>query len=233
MEQRESFPVAPVKLNPRRKWGIYESSFMNYLDTFTQIDTDGKVVSMLEHLRDNHVQDPVIIDLMASKSALKDIQQHYNISPKGLLAVSDKPSLWSPISSIRGDLNEDKTWNKIDKWLGKRKAKIIMERGYQGLDYVPTTLDYQRKTLSRMWDMLDSDGGLLVLQTPAKEVLTQRGIPIKDWLTQLTDHNVYARFEDMTGSEDNPDHRYGVLLLEKNPQVDKLPDISNFNLQQL
>ena len=227
MNTKETFPETPKKASMRRKWGIYNSHIDDYLFDFEQADTEHKVQNMFSRLGDGSIKDPVVIDLMASKKALSDIHKNYNVPTKGLLAVGTNFELWDKISYIRGDLNKKRTWKRMNHWLGERKANVIMSRGYQALDYIPTTLFYQRKVLSEMWDMADDDGGLLILQSPSKEVLKDRGIPLDAWLDQLKTAGIYSNFSDMLSSSDNPDHRYGRLILEKNPNTPYLPDIES------
>ena len=116
-------------------------------------------------------KEPIIIDLMSSPRAVRDL---YNSGYHGrLLAVGfndfrttmeRKNDAEHNISFIKGDLAKSDTFKQIQQWLGDKKAHLIMERGFAGLHFIPTRLNYQKAVLSKFWDMIDPEGGLMVLQ---------------------------------------------------------------------
>lgn len=123
---------------------------------------------------------------------------------------------------INGDLKKSNTWEDLSEKMEGKKANLIMERGYAGLDFIPTDLYFQQVVMSRMWDMLDPNGGLMVLQTPPEEVFEARGIPIFSWFEQLTDSGIYNQFGTVENTADG-EQSYGVLIMQKNSEAESLP----------
>lgn len=214
------------------EWLIYDSTFRCYLKDFYMADSKGYLPGFLKQL--SMKDPPVVIDLMASTAALSSFYGNYGMfKPIRGLAVgfhdirsnetreSDKER---GISCLSGDLNKSLTWKGIRRWLGNRKADLIMERGYGGLQYIPTRLSYQRVVLAKLWDMLNPDGGTMVLQTPPEDILERRGTPVEKWLNLLDESAIENDFAPSFTSLDG-NVRYGMLKLVRNPAVDTLPSL--------
>lgn len=212
-------------------WTIIHSNFDHYMDDFARVDPDRKITALLNRLLS--VPEPVIVDLMASPLALESLVPFYESQRPKFFAVGIEPKdelravygrRRKEVAYLQKDLNKEESLDEVEKQLEGRKAHMIMERAYGGLQYVPTELNFQRKTLKRLWNMLDPEGGLLVLQTPSRRFLEARGIPVKEWLEQLKEAGIYYQFvEEFTVTDG--DIPYGMLLLEKNPSAVKLPDL--------
>jgi hypothetical protein len=245
MARSELFRRTPERLPPcfdgekvtypkdGKKWLFHDHSFSHYMEDFEKVDR-GKVAVLLSRL--SRINQPVVIDLMASTAAIRDLRQRVLRMPqfKGLaVSLFDRRSEeetarddFLGISHLAGDLNNFRgmrTWDRISDWLGKDRAHLIMERGFGGLHHIPTRLIYFRAVMSRMWKMLDPNGGMLLLQTPPRDFLRRRGIPINRWLGRLRRAGIYRQFIGSYRSRD-AGIRYGLLQVIKETDC-SLPDV--------
>lgn len=69
--------------------------------------------------------------------------------------------------------------------MGGDKAHLIMERGMVGLSSLPARKKLFGALLNRAWSLLDPDGGILLFETPRRDVLLEKGIVLKDWVNSL------------------------------------------------
>ncbi len=222
------FPRVP-HFREKPNWTINDSRFESYLHDFARVDRDRKIPALLKRLQG--VAEPVVIDLMASRATLETSPLYHHPGAR-LFAVGADPdipslSLTKPphkVRYIRKNLNIQDSLDEIEDNLEGSKAHLIMERAYGGLHYIPTELNFQRGALRKLWNMLDSDGGLLVLQTPPLRILEERGIPMQLWLQELRKAGIYYQFLEEFTSLD-PNVPYGMLLLEKNSSAVRLPDV--------
>jgi hypothetical protein len=232
----ENFPAhaRPYICNlSKPKWTIYDNSIINYFDDFAQLDADRCLPSVLEYLKAQPV--PVILDLQSSTAALSSLHEKILINKPRIKAMAvgleqekepNKKALNEllGIQALAGNLHSTHTWKQISNWLGEDKVHLIMERGYGGLHYIPNTLHYYRKAAGWLWNMLDPNGGVMLMQVPPFNVLEKRGIPINYWLGELQTAGIYHQALPIADwGHDAID--YGFLMLRKNPEAPVLPDI--------
>lgn len=230
------FPRVPQIRYPVGKptdiWEIYDSLFSDYLEEMGLVDVDGLVVNQLRKLHCKGVL-PIVVDLMATPRALIDIRKTVlNGGPIRGLAVGHEFDIWKPtgyqseevegIEYEPGDLTTKATWNKVKDWLHGDKAHLFMEMGYGGMKFVPHRIDFYQQVLADVWDMTDDDGGVIVFQTPPFSLLSERGISMSFWLSNLANIGIYARSVSQYASRDTR-LEYGLLLLQKNSSNKDLP----------
>ena len=220
-----------------RDFSIYDSDFHHYTRELKRVDKEGHngLGIIIEALQ--RTDFPVVIDLMASTAALVSLKDENFFPSRNMsgLAVSYsdrraqkriQQDYEMGIEELGGDLGKLSTWKKIQEWLGNRKANLIMERGYAGLHYVPTKCSYYKFVIGRLWDMLDPNGGVVVLQTPNFETLTkERNIKIEKWLKECRALNIYTRSVPDFRDRDTV-ASYGLVLLRKNTPRQSLPWIN-------
>lgn len=215
-----------------RSWRFYGSTFGDYLIDFRSTESTGKLREISRYVKSQ--QAPIVIDLLADVSALYDLKNRLRKKPiKGLAAQLDSTcgkvdaitNYGDGIGLLNTDLGEIKKWDMINEWLGQDKAHLIIERGFGGLDYVPTNRSYQRKVIGKIWDMLSPKGGYAILQTPPQEILEKRNIPVRKWLRQLQNTHVEYQFSPRYKSRDSGES-YGILILRRTPDVSTLPTLA-------
>lgn len=227
MSKFEHFPLHPHM--DEAYWTAYDSTFSDYMKSFTQVDLDRVLEFKFKSIMDR--PDAVIVDLMSSTRALESL--HVNGFKGRLIAVglgddSRKKyrdhDYYHDIDYIRGDLKQASTWNNLAEALKNQKADIIMEHGYGGLHWVPTRPLFQRIALSNIWEMLDDNSGVLALQTPSIAGLQRHGTDMDDWRRKLTKAGIYNVFGEIATPKD-PEVQYGVLIAQKNNKNLILPDM--------
>lgn len=151
-------------------WGVYDSDIYNYQREFQSVLGGLDIISWVQS-KDTLT----VIDLMSSSAAIASVFEH--ISP-------DKPRFGLAVSleDVRSDLQKERdgmlnieklnldivapsTWRKIRGRLEGRRADLIMERAMGGVDTLPRDFGFYKFTISRMWEMLN-ENGILLLQTP-------------------------------------------------------------------
>lgn len=232
----EEFPKHPrkyIRNLDMPEWIIFGSPIISYLDEFAQLDPDKYLPDMLDYLREQ--PKPVILDLMSGTAALSSLHRKLFQDKQIIkaLAVGLEQKIEPNtkileeslgIQAMEGDLKSTHTWKRINDWLGADKVHLIMERGYGGLHYIPNTIHFYRKVAARLWNMLDPNGGVMLMQVPPFDVMEQRGIPINNWLGELQNAGIYH--QSLPVAEWGHDTAvYGFLMLRKNPQAQQLPNI--------
>lgn len=237
IREREDFPKYPWRLSSivddTHAWTIFNNYFSDYMIDFNRVDREGWIPSFIEYLKSQGTA--TIVDFMSSTDAVRSLARGLlrKVDVHGIaVGFSDRRTDLEKeqdedlgISFVPGNLNKGKTWRDITDKLNGRKADLIMERGYGGLHYVPTDKRFQRVVLSRMWDMLGSENGMLIVQTPPQYVLEKRNIPITHWLEKLKNEDIPYQFLPLFQSKDG-DMPYGLLAITKHSDC-PLPDIDN------
>lgn len=213
-------------------WKVSGSDFSDYLVDFKNFIKSSKVMDHVEKLK--YVRNPVIIDLMSSTHALQDLYLNYlDMNPIAGLAVSPDDIRSSSerecddiynITHLNGNLRDPQTWKDMNAWLNGRKASLIMSRPFAGLRYIPTRPLFYKSVMTRLWDMLDSDGGMMMLQTPEYHILESCGIPVKSWMGALKQEGIYCQGISSYVSTDFK-QRYGLVMLQRRPHHNVLPEL--------
>lgn len=210
-------------------WTIFGESFSSYLEDFQRVDKDGILPVMIDELvkKDR----PIMIDLLAPTSTLSDFTRTYRQGrPIRGLAVgcSDQRDDFTieedqelGIEYIPTDLRHFRNLDLAKDWLGEEKADLVMERGYGGLKRVHGTQGYYMEVAQRVWDMVNPNGGLILMQMLPKVINQDLG-KLGLWLEELRRRKVYYQILPSYTSKDNG-NQYGLLMLLKT-QGALLPD---------
>ena len=213
-------------------WDIFGENFKSYLDDFSKADKDRELPQLIKVIAAK--PKPVIIDLMAPTNTLADFSsknRNYKIMKALAVGYGDtrhetvkKVDKMLGINYISTDLANIQNFNKISDWLGNDMADLIMERGYGGLRYVPTNLDYQYRVIHKIWEMLSPDGGLALLQLPSISDLRANDIHIGVWIRNVRQSGIYCQYLPSYESR-YVGVNYGILAMQKNSPTEKLPTL--------
>ncbi|MFA5135849.1 MAG: hypothetical protein WC489_00470 [Patescibacteria group bacterium] len=178
---------------------------------------------------------PVVIDLMTNSTVTLATlyRQIYSIYPGApFFGISCGDWLYEQteidknmgLVYVSGNLRSNETWTKIEDQLGQRKAHLIIERAHGGLSYIPIRPSFLKIAMAKMWNMLDENNGLLLLQTPPFDVLTYRGIEIEPWIQKVRNTGISM---DVVSSYEHPfdGQRFGLLGLRKSGRGQQLPGL--------
>lgn len=228
MESQHYFPMkTDVKDTKNGLWWVYGSSYENYLKDFMEVQAFPDEI--INRLRQK--EKPVVIDLLASTGALRSLAQTLKPTKFKGLAVGFHDSrdpdeinedLSNGIEYIAGDLSDRTTWDKIDAWLGEEKADFIMSRAVGGLHRLPTNLGFAGHAIHRVWNALNPENGIAILQIPPAYDLGLNGIPSYRWVSKLrTSASNAARYVGTYNFQGDLGHLpYGLLRLNRIPGVE-------------
>ncbi len=230
MVERIRFHPDPIR-KKKEPWGIVGKTFEDYMVEFSIVDKESVIMPFLESLKRGKA--PVVIDLLSYPDAIRSLKTGIYADQKiRALSVGWGDNRFPlrrffdknlGLTHIKGDLNEGKTWRRIDTWLGNRKADFIMERGFAGLDYISRRPSYSQIVVEKLWSMLASPG-ILVVQTLPLEVWKEYQPLIPKWLRILRKNRVYFQYERMNKTRDF-DRPYNLLLLRKDRNNQALPSV--------
>lgn len=216
-------PMIPQDEDKDTNWDVYGSSIEDYLNEFSYGDSEHWIDNKLARLRSQ--QNPVVIDLLSSTHALRSLKSGLfrNTNMKGIAVgftdqrdnSTKEQDNKNGILFVSGDLNSRKTWRELEGNVDQGSADAIIERGYGGLHYIPTNKNFYRRIFPRMWNLLNPNRGLLMLQTPPQEALSRRNVDIQSWLRKLQANQIPYQFTP-SYIPDGGKHPYGLLLLMKN-----------------
>lgn len=196
-------------------WDTYDRDFHSYMADFSRVANEAVLFRQLER-----IQSPVIIDFMSSTDAIAnlliDLRQRDGLG----IAVGrrDNRDIFQKrrdeslgIHQIAGDLLQSKVWAETRKLLGGRKANLILEDGALAWDFIPNNRSLYGLMLNRTWDLLSSEGGVLLAEIPTIEELVSAGVDMREWRDMLLRDGIdfeYANLELNKG---------GLLRLRKTP----------------
>lgn len=198
-------------------WPVYDSPIAYYDSSFAKVLNGVRIADLI---RDK--KSPVVLDLMASTSALTTLFEQLPYGDKFGLAVSleDKgkeqrrlTNQEMGISHIVGDLNKPVTWDRIKQKLGGRKADLIMQRAGAGLQRIPVDIEGYKSLLQDLWDFLAPSRGIMLMQTPSRKSLRHNWIPINRWVKLLEQNGVgvcYIPEADSLGLN-------GIIRIDRTP----------------
>lgn len=174
-------------------WSRYGSSLLNYEETFVLVLRGKKITDLLREK-----PHPTVIDLMAPSDTLADLFNQLPQSGKLGIALSledvrsdstkDRDEAMS-IKQVSGDITRPRTWKDLRSELKGRKADLIMERAHGGILNLPKDKRFYSYALANLWNMLDDNGGILILQT-----FLEDGTGILAWVDLLKSQGIIAEF---------------------------------------
>jgi hypothetical protein len=177
-----------------RYWPLYNSGIDSYQKTFEEVLCEKEIPDLLKRF-----ERPIIIDLMASTSAIRDLCSQGRIIPEIGIAVgindarTEREKLRDSninIVHIEGNLLNFETWRKIGRKLDGRKASLILERASGGLSYIPINKRFYNLALNELWQILDDNGGTLLAETHTFFKLENRGIFLDQWAEEAIQQGV-------------------------------------------
>jgi len=197
-------------INERNRWGFYGSEIESYISSFSTV----LPVDLLEFFREK--QSPVIIDLMAHTGSIRNLCNRTGIVPKIAVSVSlqDQRTKGEKdadanlnIYQLAGNLLNFETWRKLSAMLSEQKADLIMERAVLGLIHIPGSKKFYNLALRGLWNILDENEGLLLLQTHNIQQLQKTGVNLINWVKEV----------EKCGVTVNLDAKKRALMLQKHP----------------
>lgn len=215
-----------MRIIDRSGWGQHGSSFASYRLDFGPFFTDEDMQTLAKK------PFPVVIDLLSSTHATSNLLSQLPQSQGQGIAVElrdrrhflrrfrDKRA---NITQVEGDLTLPRAWEEISSLLDGRKADLVMERGNGALAHLPKDERLYRVFLSKIWDMLSSDGGMFIGHFPYVDFWKAAGISweqIQDWISNLNANAIPSLMEK------HGKYNY-ILRIAKTPQsLEKLPSFS-------
>src|SRR5664280_2218151 len=150
-----------------RVWGYHNEPVASYEESFQNVLNGKSIADLIQNQ-----EKPTVIDLMAPPRTVHDLLSNF---PQGRgLAVSlpdhkidgFKPNIQAVYNSdnvlwLPEDITRSETWKHINEWLGNDKANLVMERAIAGLTYLPVNKNVLGTLVSKVWNKVDSNGGIL------------------------------------------------------------------------
>lgn len=204
VEVRSMIPLRRELLNVRSRfrrdisWSTYGSLVRSYESTFVEVLGDRKLADLLRQK-----PHPTVIDLMAPSDTLADLFVQLPQSGKlGIvLSLEDLRSDSTKerdealgIKQVSGDITRPGIWKDLRLELKGRKADLIMERAMGGLNNLPKDKRFYSYALANLWNMLDTNGGILLLQTPLVKLRLDG--EVLAWVNLLKSQGIIAEFYD-------------------------------------
>lgn len=220
--------ISPV--SKAKPWPLYDSGISAYQADFDPV-LEG--VDLRQFIKQK--SDPIVVDLMSSSAALRDLAVGSGIELGKGIAVSYEDlrsrqriiedRLCYNIVQVKGDLNDFKTWGKIQSELGDDKADVILQRGWAGfLANISANKGFYNKSRRHLWAALSEDNGLFVSQVHDDESLKAAGIDMENWVMRLNDLGVSALYEPGVPvvKMSFADQCYGLVKLIRTPNSPKV-----------
>lgn len=179
------------------QWTFYGSPLKEYEETFKGVLPDTSIISFVLGKTS-----PVVLDFMSPSKALRDLFRKVQDEDKVGIAISlsdrrsrkiKKADERLGIHQVAGNVIRSSTWDEIDSKLKNRKADLIMERGELGLIYIPPHPKFYAIMVNKMWNLLSSYSGMLLLQVPYSDAVIS-------WVDYLNSQNIKAYFSFSGGS---------------------------------
>ncbi|MEK7450937.1 MAG: hypothetical protein AAB662_03320 [Patescibacteria group bacterium] len=173
------------------QWTYYGSPIEDYEDVFKVLLPYASIKSFV-----SQKPSPVVLDLMAPadtlRSLFKDLKQENKlgvaVSLSDLRSVRRKKADTNlGIHQIAGDITRSSTWDTIGVELKGKKADLVMERAGLGLLYVPNTLRFYAIMISKMWNFVTSDNGMILVEVRYNKILEQ-------WVEHLSMKGISASY---------------------------------------
>jgi hypothetical protein len=201
-------------------YALYDSPISSYEASFASV-LDGKHITDLL----SGISSPTVIDLMSSSAAVADLFSQISAPNMCGIAVSLEDVRTKAeelrdeklgVSQIVGNVTSPETWEeKIKLKLRGRKADLIMERALFVQDIPDKPLLYGA-LLQRMWDLLSSNG-ILLLQLPYTVNRTNVDTSLVPFVAALTENGIETRFD--VGKKGG-----GALFIQRSPtSPERLP----------
>ncbi len=153
----------------RSKWQIHRSDLANYALTFDRLFHGGFAYELDEIAK--RKPDASVLDVMATDIAVGEaIDRGFSYGMAVSLGFPPvRTDLESKIDNVNGDILLRMTWDEIADRMNVRGIQgfdVIIARPEGGLDHLTSFPLVHFRILQRLWRILSSDNGLLVIQGP-------------------------------------------------------------------
>jgi hypothetical protein len=208
-----SKPDSPANNGPissDRDWRLYGSKLEDYNTDFRTV-LGHRDIGDLVRSRPN----PVVIDALAPSETLAELFSFLPQPDKLGIAITleDLRTVQQKerderlgIHQVSGDITNPMTLNEVASILGRRKADLIIERGWYGLDNLPLNPSLYNMGLSLAWRVLSEADGSILGQLPPEIRLQEAGINFSRWIKQVKDMGIHAKYDPRP---------YGTFILTK------------------
>lgn len=203
MHERERQNVHP--------WGVWDSDRKSYEYTFRDVFKDS--LPLFLRRRRFAGRGAYVADVMGAGGVLRTLPIDGGLAVTlgdGRSEEQKCEDTESNIKLLEGNVIEKNTWRAVETYLNQKDRPgfdLMLVRPVAGLDYIPQDARLGFTLMSKMWENLNPDGGVLLTQT-----MRRYNSDIQRWVPQLKKAKILARFSE------------GALMLEKNPLSDvKLP----------
>ena len=196
-------------------WPAYDRDFHAYMVDFSHVVNEAVLFMQLER-----IQSPVIIDFMSSTYAIASLL--VDLGNKDGLGIAvgrkDNRDIFQKrrdeslgIHQIAGDLLQGRVWAETRKLLSGRKANLILEDGALAWDFIPNNRGLYGLMLNRTWDLLSSEGGVLLAEIPTTEELVSAEVSMTEWRDMLLRDGIDFEYANLELN------KVGLLRLRKTP----------------
>lgn len=213
---RQEIAFNRAKGDREHRWKTYGSNIDSYDKTFRLALGGTSIASFIKDRKS-----PVVVDLMAPSHALQSLFRKVPDKNKFGLAVSlsdERTTVrkWIDrvvnIRQLSGDIMLPATWRNIDGIMQGRKADLIMERAFAGLNIIPRYPKLYAILINKAWRILSDKEGVMLLQIPFDDRLLTAGICVQYFVSDLRTKGINVeRFEEGVSSDRS------VLKLIKTP----------------
>lgn len=214
------------------RWKYYNSSANSYEKTFRHVLNGKSLGALVEEKKSS-----LIVDLMAPSGTLVNLFETLPEDPSRqgfAVNLRDDRSDFQKdrdkrlgITQLTADLSVSKGWRLLKEELAGRKADLIIERGFGGLEYLPKHPFFYRYALQQSWANLNNEG-IMLFQNPGLCIVNIT--KIVDWQKAFKDEEeAFARWKEMLKRQHikvDSDPYDNTLLMVRSPQSPQtLPSI--------
>lgn len=213
------------KGNRHERWSMNWSGLDFYQVAFERV-LEGR--SIVDLFKDK--EEPVVIDLMSPSTMLGELFHELNQQGKrgrgiAVALVDSRNDIEKErdeklgVIQLEGDLTRSNTWRAVEQSLPEgKKADVIISRPALAYDFLPNHPGFYSYALQKIWNMLSSDSGTLLIQTPRKGALRKLGLSLEDWKLELETAGIETTIG--YGILD----RYGLVkIVKKHDSPEQLP----------
>jgi hypothetical protein len=209
------------------RWSRYGEPIDDYDSYFSSVLHGKRIVDLLKAKKE-----PVVVDLMAPSATIVDLFNHLPQPQKHGIALSYEDLRTNEekqrdsrmnIQQLQGDVLTSSTWKRLENSLDGRKADLVMERALGGLICIPVHKDFYAYAVSKMWNMLSDQEGVLLIQTPGIDKLESVDVFVPEWVEQLNESGIKAESYSLA-------NLISKALIDKMPLIKGIPSCNALKL---
>ncbi len=185
-----------------RGWGYNRSDTRDYEETFAALLQGRTISSLIE----GHPS-PRIVDLMASTTVVNELLRQSSSENKcGYAArLSDirteeevEADNILGIELLEEDLGQLAALRRLKVKVGEGGASLVLARPVAGLYSLPRHWIFFRRAINTIWEMLDANNGVALLQVPGYHLAKKCGFSIREWVASTKMRGIDIRHEGDT-----------------------------------